>query len=71
MSEEKQMKYPKLQSALRIVMLVCAGVLAVFSAWVEDCRHKGSVMIVSGGILSVCCLAYALLNKDELLRKNK
>ena len=65
------MKYPKLQTLLKVVMLLSAAVLVVVSTWVEKAPCRQPLLLASGGVLSIACLVFALLNIDQLKQKKE
>ena len=70
-TEEQSVKHPKLQSLLKVVMLLCAAVLVVVSTWVEKASCRQPLLLISGGVLSVGCLVFAWLNFDQLKQKKE
>ena len=69
--EKPKVKCPVLQSWLKVVMLLSAAVLVVASTWLDAIAYRQLLMLVSGGVLSVSCLVYALLNKDQLKNRKQ
>ena len=64
-------KCPVLQRVLKVVMLLSAAVLVTASTWLDQFAYRQHLMWASGGVLSVCCLVFALLNKEQLKNRKE
>lgn len=72
MEEEKRVvKYPRLQDFLKYVMVLMSGILVVTALWLEKLPGRNWVIALSGGVLSICCVVFAILNYDQLKNRKK
>lgn len=65
-TEDIGKNHPVLQTVLKVLMLVSAAVLVTTSSWLDNFEYRQIMLFVSGGVLSVCCLLFAILNYDQL-----
>lgn len=69
--EKREVKYPVLQNFLKYVMVLMSGILVVTALWLENLPGRKWVIALSGGLLSLCCVLFALLNYDQLKNRKK
>ena len=69
--EKREVKYPRLQEFLKYVMVLMSGILVVTALWLEKLPGRNWVIALSGGVLSICCVVFAILNYDQLKNRKK
>lgn len=69
--EKREIRYPGLQELLKYIMVLMSGILVVTALWLEKLPGRNWVIALSGGLLSICCVAFALLNYDQLKNRKK
>ena len=69
--EKREVKHPGLQELLKYIMVLMSGILVVTALWLENLPGRQWVIALSGGLLSICCVAFALLNYDQLKNRKK